>query len=149
MPDKYEPGSHNAIGIIGLSEGVKWVADQTVQNLHQHDMELVGTFLEGIGDIRGLTYYGPRGVKIAPACFPSGSKDTSRRNCRQRWNPVSASSPARESTAPPWPIEADRHRRVRRNNAVQLRPVSLQQDVSFAADALSEVAGAVRNLVRR
>ncbi|HSI36498.1 MAG TPA: aminotransferase class V-fold PLP-dependent enzyme, partial [Tepidisphaeraceae bacterium] len=25
MPDKFEPGSHNAIGIAGLSEGVQWV----------------------------------------------------------------------------------------------------------------------------
>ncbi|MGA2441130.1 MAG: aminotransferase class V-fold PLP-dependent enzyme, partial [Tepidisphaeraceae bacterium] len=28
LPDKYEPGSHNAIGIIGLSEGVNWILDQ-------------------------------------------------------------------------------------------------------------------------
>ena len=26
MPDKYEPGSHNATGIIGLSAGVKWAS---------------------------------------------------------------------------------------------------------------------------
>ena len=29
LPDKYEPGSHNAIGIAGLSEGVQWIAEQT------------------------------------------------------------------------------------------------------------------------
>jgi cysteine desulfurase/selenocysteine lyase len=63
MPDKYEPGSHNAIGIAGLSEGVKWVLDQTVEKLAAHDTDLVRTFIEGASDIEGLTVYGPRGVK--------------------------------------------------------------------------------------
>ena len=63
MPDKYEPGSHNAIGIIGLSEGVKWVMDQGVQKLADHDLDLVRTFLEGVSDVEGLTYYGPKGVR--------------------------------------------------------------------------------------
>ena len=62
MPDRFESGSHNAIGIIGLSEGVQWVLDQTVARLAAHDRELVATFIEGVGDIVGLTYYGPQGV---------------------------------------------------------------------------------------
>jgi cysteine desulfurase family protein len=63
MPDKYEPGSHNAIGIIGLSEGVKWVLEQTVERLHAQEMDLVRTFIEGVGDLEGLTYFGPQGVR--------------------------------------------------------------------------------------
>ena len=63
LPDKYEPGSHNAIGIIGLSEGVKYLADQTVEKLASHDLDLVRTFLEGVSNIEGLTYFGPQGVR--------------------------------------------------------------------------------------
>ena len=63
LPDRYEPGSHNAMGIIGLSAGVKWVADKTVERLAAHDLDLVRTFIEGVSDVEGLTYYGPRGVK--------------------------------------------------------------------------------------
>jgi len=63
LPDKYEPGSHNAIGIIGLSEGVQWVLDQGIENLSRHQTELCGTFIDGISDVEGLTYFGPRGVK--------------------------------------------------------------------------------------
>jgi cysteine desulfurase family protein len=63
MPDKYEPGSHNAIGIIGLSEGVNWVLQQGIETLAVKDRELVCTFLEGVSDVQGLTYFGPRGVK--------------------------------------------------------------------------------------
>jgi cysteine desulfurase / selenocysteine lyase len=59
LPDKYEPGSHNAIGIIGLSEGVAWVMDQTVEKLAAHDRMLLKTFLEATESVEGLTCYGP------------------------------------------------------------------------------------------
>jgi cysteine desulfurase family protein len=63
MPDKFEPGSHNAIGIAGLSEGVKWILDQGIETLAAHDLDLVRTFIEGVSGVEGLTYYGPQGVK--------------------------------------------------------------------------------------
>jgi selenocysteine lyase/cysteine desulfurase len=63
MPDKYEPGSHNAIGIAGLSEGVKWILDQGIERLAAHDLDLVRTFIEGVSGVEGLTYYGPQGVR--------------------------------------------------------------------------------------
>jgi len=69
MPDKYEPGSHNAIGIAGLSQGVKWVADQTVEKLAAHDAALIRTFLDGISGIEGLTCYGPQSVKHRVGVF--------------------------------------------------------------------------------
>ncbi len=62
MPDKYEPGSHNAIGIAGLSEGVKWVLDQTVERIAAHEQELMRTFIDGVRDVEGLTYFGPQGT---------------------------------------------------------------------------------------
>jgi cysteine desulfurase/selenocysteine lyase len=63
MPDKYEPGSHNAIGIIGLSEGVKWVLDQGIEKLAQDELDLVRVFIDGTSDVEGLTVYGPPGVR--------------------------------------------------------------------------------------
>jgi cysteine desulfurase family protein len=63
LPDKYEPGSHNAIGIVGLNEGLKWIAEQTIEKLAAHDLDLVRTFLEGVSGVEGLTYFGPQGVR--------------------------------------------------------------------------------------
>jgi cysteine desulfurase family protein len=63
MPDKFEPGSHNAIGLIGLSAGVQWIAQQGIEKLAAHDLDLVRTFLDGISGVDGLTYYGPQGVR--------------------------------------------------------------------------------------
>jgi selenocysteine lyase/cysteine desulfurase len=59
MPDKFEIGSHNAIGLAGLSEGVSWVLQRGVQALRDHDLELCRTFTETTESIKGLTIYGP------------------------------------------------------------------------------------------
>jgi cysteine desulfurase/selenocysteine lyase len=69
LPDKYEPGSHNAIGIIGLSEGVSWVLNEGIEKFAGHQSELCGTFIERIRDVEGLTYFGPPGVKNRVGVF--------------------------------------------------------------------------------
>jgi cysteine desulfurase family protein len=63
MPDKYECGSHNAIGIIGLSEGVKWILEQGVDNLWQHELQLIGHMLDGLRELPGLRLLGPPTTK--------------------------------------------------------------------------------------
>jgi cysteine desulfurase family protein len=63
MPDKYEPGSHNAIGIIGLAAGMRWLMEQTIEKIEREERDLVRTFIDGVSNIEGLTYFGPRGVK--------------------------------------------------------------------------------------
>ena len=63
MPDKFEPGSHNAIGIAGLLAGLKWHATQGIAKLAAHDLELSQAFLARIRTIDGLKYYGPQGTE--------------------------------------------------------------------------------------
>ena len=66
MPDRFECGSHNAIGIIGLSEGVQWILDRGVDELWRHERELICVMLEGLtetGAMPGLSLIGPQGVK--------------------------------------------------------------------------------------
>lgn len=66
LPDRFEPGSHNAIGIIGLSEGVQWILDQGVEKLWHHEQSLCRLMIEHLSDsagMPGLTYFGPQGIK--------------------------------------------------------------------------------------
>jgi cysteine desulfurase/selenocysteine lyase len=63
MPDRYESGSLNAIGLVGLLEGAKWVQDQTVDRLSAIDRDRVRTFIEGVEGVQGLSYFGPKGVR--------------------------------------------------------------------------------------
>jgi selenocysteine lyase/cysteine desulfurase len=69
MPDRYESGSHNAIGIAGLSEGVKWVLDQTVAALHERERDLMRMFIDGASNVEGLRYYGPQGIRDRVGVF--------------------------------------------------------------------------------
>lgn len=55
LPDKYEPGSPNAIGLIGLSEGVRYLLDFThadlrgIDAVRAHERELIALFLAELG----------------------------------------------------------------------------------------------------
>ena len=64
MPDRFESGSHNAVGIAGLSEGVQWLINKGPKAMLSHDRELMATFIEGISivNIPGLKYFGPQGL---------------------------------------------------------------------------------------
>ncbi len=48
MPDKYEPGSHNAVGIAGLSEAVAYHLDRGIADSRSHEMELMTSLLDGL-----------------------------------------------------------------------------------------------------
>lgn len=62
MPDRYEVGSHNAIGIAGLSEGVAWLLERGVEGLREHDRKLCEAFLAEADGVEGLKVYGPRNL---------------------------------------------------------------------------------------
>jgi selenocysteine lyase/cysteine desulfurase len=69
MPDRFESGSHNAIGIAGLSAGVQWLLDETVEKVWSHEQDLIRTFIDGAGDIEGLRYFGPLGIRNRAGVF--------------------------------------------------------------------------------
>jgi len=69
MPDKYEIGSHNAIGLAGLSEGVAWLLERGVASIRRHDEHLCRLFLEITDSVRGLTVYGPRDLRRRAGVF--------------------------------------------------------------------------------
>ncbi len=69
MPDRFEPGSHNAPGIIGLSHGVKWILDQGVEKLWRHQRELIQIVIDRLTDMPGLTLFGPQGVEDRVGVF--------------------------------------------------------------------------------
>lgn len=71
MPDRYEPGSQNAVGLAGLGAAVKWILEQGPA-LHEHERTLIREMLEGLGALDalgekpgrlGLRLLGPRSVE--------------------------------------------------------------------------------------
>jgi len=62
MPDKYEIGSHNAVGLAGLAAGVDWILHRGVEALRFHDEKLCRLFLQLTDGVERLGVYGPRDV---------------------------------------------------------------------------------------
>ena len=60
MPDRFESGSHNTLGIAGLLAGVEWLLERSVEAVRTHEAGLIGTFLEHFpGEGAGYRLHGP------------------------------------------------------------------------------------------
>ena len=69
LPDKFESGSHNAVGIAGLGAALTWVEERTVSALREHDLALSARFLERTIDVAGLKVFGPTNPQDRVAVF--------------------------------------------------------------------------------
>jgi cysteine desulfurase family protein len=59
LPDALEPGTANTHGLAGLAAGVGVVLREGVANIRRHEMDLTRRFIDGLGQIKGLTLWGP------------------------------------------------------------------------------------------
>lgn len=59
LPDKYESGTPNGVGIAGLGAGVSWVLERGVEAIRTHEAALTEVLLAGLRDTNGITIYGP------------------------------------------------------------------------------------------
>ena len=60
LPDKYEPGNHNLIGLAGLAAACDFLKQETIAAVQAHHDELVSRLLDGLRDAPGLTIHGPQ-----------------------------------------------------------------------------------------
>lgn len=58
-PDKFESGTPNAPGIVGLGAGIKYIMSQGMDNIRKLEEELFSYFVEGVKGIDGVILYGP------------------------------------------------------------------------------------------
>lgn len=63
MPERYESGTLNAVGIAGLGAGVKFLLRVGMDKIREHEMKLTKRFLDGAANIKGLQIYGPPDIK--------------------------------------------------------------------------------------
>lgn len=60
LPDRYESGTMNVIGLAGLAAGVNYLLGIGRDAVREHDKALLAAFLEAARDIGGCHVYGPR-----------------------------------------------------------------------------------------
>lgn len=64
LPDIYESGTLNVMGIAGLDAGIKWVLEQGVESIQRSHQQLSRFMLDGLCNIKGVTVYGTRDANL-------------------------------------------------------------------------------------
>ena len=63
LPDKYESGTMNLPGIIGLHAALKYLQEVSLDSIHAKKMELTEYFISKIKDMPGIRIAGKQGMK--------------------------------------------------------------------------------------
>ena len=63
MPDAFEAGTLNLPGIIGLNEGLAYIESQGMENIHNHELVLTQSFLEGLQSIDVVNIVGKQNIQ--------------------------------------------------------------------------------------
>lgn len=60
MPDRFETGTTNAPGIVGLGEGIDFINSIGMDKIREHEENLTFRFIDGLKDVKGLNIYGKK-----------------------------------------------------------------------------------------
>jgi len=75
LPDIYESGTPNTVGLSGLNEGVHFVLEEGIDKIRQYEKNLVTRLIEGLKEISGVTLYGGDHLKERVAVVSFNLKD--------------------------------------------------------------------------
>jgi len=75
LPDKFESGTTNTIGIAGLGAGVDFILDKGIVNIYNKKKSLTEYFLRKLEKVEGVTVYGPKNSNIQTSTISVGIKD--------------------------------------------------------------------------
>jgi cysteine desulfurase / selenocysteine lyase len=67
LPDKFESGTANLMGIAGLSAGLSWINQRGLDSIRQHARRLRAALIEGLSVIPGVRVYGRQKAEDALA----------------------------------------------------------------------------------
>jgi len=60
LPDRYESGTLNSVGIASLGAGVAFLLEKGIAEVREHEARLTKRLLEGLAEIKGMRLYGPQ-----------------------------------------------------------------------------------------
>jgi cysteine desulfurase family protein len=63
LPDRFESGNHNAVGLVGLEAALAWIEERGVAALRSHEQSLTAALLDGLHALPRVSLYGPREVE--------------------------------------------------------------------------------------
>ena len=63
LPDKFESGTPNLPGIVGLHAALSWIGETGIERVAERERELGGKLLEGLSRVEGIQLTGKRGME--------------------------------------------------------------------------------------
>lgn len=69
LPDRFEAGTPNGVGLAGLAAGVQVLKKHGVAKIRAREVELTRELLSGLGPIPGVTVYGPADPEQRTPCL--------------------------------------------------------------------------------
>lgn len=63
LPDKYESGTPNTIGIAGLGAGLDFIRSVGVERIREHELLLTERLIAGLSSLEGVVVYGPKSTQ--------------------------------------------------------------------------------------
>ena len=57
MPNRFESGTSNSVGIAGLGAGLKYIQEQGLDKIVDHGKRLTGRLIQGLAEIPGVMLY--------------------------------------------------------------------------------------------
>jgi cysteine desulfurase family protein len=60
LPQRYESGTPNTVGIAGLGAALRYVLDKSVDKIREHEIRLTAHLLKGLSQQSNITVYGPK-----------------------------------------------------------------------------------------
>ncbi|MCL6459491.1 MAG: aminotransferase class V-fold PLP-dependent enzyme [Gorillibacterium sp.] len=58
-PDRYEAGTRNTVGIVGLDQGIRYIMQETVAVIREKESRMIRILMEGLQDLNGVSCLGP------------------------------------------------------------------------------------------
>lgn len=62
LPDRYEAGTQNVVGLAGLKAGIEFILQTGVENIRKKELQLLEYLQEGLKAVPGLELYGPQDI---------------------------------------------------------------------------------------
>jgi cysteine desulfurase/selenocysteine lyase len=60
LPDKFESGTPNTVGIAGLHAGIGWIKERGSEAIRQHELECAQALINGLSNIRNIKIHGTK-----------------------------------------------------------------------------------------
>jgi cysteine desulfurase/selenocysteine lyase len=67
LPDKFESGTPNGVGIAGLGAGVRFILERGIEAIRAHEIELTRMLIEGLQNIPSVVVHGTRNAEKSTA----------------------------------------------------------------------------------